>query len=152
MTIELVSPDEIDTDAHTGATCLAPALSHRTWRAMPVKPTPAQRDQFPSRAPARRRAYRPMTVGDEVSFAWALVGVARGLFTRAQRTWICVALGAGDSTRTVVEHLLDVIATHGLAISDDLEDSAFDWLIGFTGTDDEPRLRALVESARRSPR
>ena len=80
-----------------------------------------------------------------MSFAWALAGAAESLFTRRERARMCVTLGAGDSTRAVIEHLLATIATHGMTLSDDLEDSAFDWLVGFTGTDEEPRLRALVE-------
>lgn len=86
-----------------------------------------------------------MAVVDEVNFAWALAGVARDVLSRRERTWTCVTLGAGDSPRTVVEHLLTVIAAHGIVLSDDLLDSALDWLVGFTGAEEEMRLKSLVE-------
>lgn len=131
---------------NTSAIGFTAANGHRTWRAMPVKSVPTQQDLPRVEPRSRRCSYRPMTVGDEVNFAWALAGATDGVFTRRERAWICVTLGAGDSTRTVIEHLLAAIAGHGIALSDDLADSAFDWLVGFTATDDEPRLRALVES------
>ncbi|OBH11133.1 hypothetical protein [Mycobacterium sp. E1747] len=91
-----------------------------------------------------------MSTSDEVTFAWALTTEAHELFTPRERAWICITLGAGDSTR-VVEHLLNAIAKHELTLTDDLVDSAFDWFVGFMGTDKEPRLRALVKSLRSPP-
>jgi len=117
-----------------------------TWRDMAVKYAPPQQTPVATRPATQRCIYRPMTVGDEVSFAWALAGAVGSVFSVQERAWMCVTLGAGDFTRVVIERLLAAIATHGIELSDDLVDSAFDWLIGFTGTEDEPRLKALVQS------
>lgn len=92
---------------------------------------------------ARRRNYRPMTTSDEVRFAWALATVTESVLTSQERTWLCVTLGAGDSAQAV-EELLTVIADRGIALTDDLVDSAADWLGGFAGTTAEPRLKSLV--------
>jgi hypothetical protein len=150
MTINPVASD-VDRDRTADAVCLPASTSHRTWRAMPVNSTPPQHDSFALDFATRRRNYRPMTVGGEVAFAWALAGVTEGMFSRRERAWICVTLGAGDSPRAVVARMLDAIVTHGLVLSDELADSAFDWLMGFIGTEDEPRLRGLVERASSRP-
>lgn len=83
MTTTPVPPDV--RDANTGATRFEGLPHHRTWRATPVKPAPTQENPLFSPHGARRCGYRPMTVVDEVSFAWALSSVAGGLFSRRER-------------------------------------------------------------------
>jgi len=144
MTLTPMTPD-LHPDVSAGSTCFGGATRHRTWRAMPVKSTPPIPLSPPSNHTTSHGVYRPMTVGDEVNFAWALMTEAESLVTRRERMRICVILGAGESTRTI-EHLLASIAAQGMALSDHLADSAFDWFVGFSGTSDEPRLRSLVES------
>jgi hypothetical protein len=142
-----VTPTPTDGHRIPVANALRPggAIHHPFWRAVPVESASRQLDPLPAQAATRRGSYRPMTTADEVSFAWALAAVARELFAARERAWICITLGAGDSTR-VVEYLLSAVAKHELTLPDDLVDSAFDWSIGFLGTEKEPRLRALVES------
>lgn len=57
-----------------------------------------------------------------------------------------VALGEGDNTDTI-ERLLDVVESHAIELGKELAALTADWLAGYIGTSQEPRVRALVNCA-----
>jgi hypothetical protein len=79
----------------------------------------------------------------EQNLAWALAESADPCFRLAERNYIYVAIGAGD-TFSAICALVAVIAREGLPLPLELVPALTSWLNAHSHNESEPRVRGLV--------
>jgi hypothetical protein len=85
-----------------------------------------------------------MNRADEGALAWALVDSAAVFLEPADRTWLCVKIGAGDQD-SAVRDLLVVYADADAELPCELGAPLRDWIQGYSGSDSEPILRHIFD-------
>lgn len=98
-----------------------------------------------------------MNTASEASLAWDLAGAAKTLTGREKRIVACALIGAGAHS-AAIQQLLILFIDAKVTLPANLAMRAHRWVDGYTGCDNEPALRALVniaaspdhESSRRS--
>jgi hypothetical protein len=79
----------------------------------------------------------------EYDLAWELAAVVDPVLTEADRAAIFTKIGAGE-TYGAIGHLLSSAQLLTSALQTDLLIRACDWLNAYAGSDEEPRLRAVI--------
>ncbi|WP_152981316.1 tryptophanase [Mycobacterium intracellulare] len=85
-----------------------------------------------------------MVHDEELKLAWALAGFAEPYLNTVERTNIHVRIGVGE-TFSAICSLITRIVREGAPLPADLVAALTDWLHGYAGTEDEPRLRELID-------
>jgi hypothetical protein len=99
----------------------------------------------PSAAPLNREF-----MISEVQLAWALATVADPYLGTAERHDLYIAIAVGD-TFSAIYALTARLVREDLALPTDLVTDFAQWLNGYVGHDEEPRLRGLLAQVKTYP-
>ncbi|WP_428339047.1 hypothetical protein [Mycobacterium sp.] len=80
-----------------------------------------------------------MNSTDEALLAWALADSVAAFLKPADRTWLCVKIGAGEQD-SAIRNLLVFYANADIELSGELAAAIQAWIQGYSGTDSEPIL------------
>lgn len=81
--------------------------------------------------------------------AWALVDSTRGFLHAHARARLCAKIGAGELA-SAINDVLVCYASRDIELRSDLATPLQAWVRGYSGTDNEPILRRLVDRIRLS--
>lgn len=87
-----------------------------------------------------------MNSASEAALAWDLAEAAETFTRREKRTVACALIGAGAHS-AAIQQLLTLFIDANVALPPNLVRQAHRWVDGYTGCDNEPALRALVNIA-----
>jgi hypothetical protein len=85
-----------------------------------------------------------MNWADEGVLAWALADSASAHLNAADRTMLCVKIGAGEHA-SVIRELLTFYAQTGTRLSRELATTIRRWIDGYAGSDSESTLRHTLD-------
>jgi hypothetical protein len=88
----------------------------------------------------------PSIISDD-EMAWRLVDAVQSRLTGYDRTVVFVALGCGESF-LVIKHILTDAISNRLALPVATIAKVADWLNGYAGSPEEPRLRLMLDIIR----
>jgi hypothetical protein len=86
---------------------------------------------------------------DEGALAWALADAATALLRPADRTKLCMKIGAGQQA-SAIRDLLTFYANTQAVLPRELAAPILTWIRGYAGTDSEPNLRLTYDRIMRS--
>jgi len=96
--------------------------------------------------PAASSIYTPEQISD-ADMAWLLAIAADRCLKGHERTMTFVELGSGEYQRAI-ERIMVAVGTFRMALPTAVFDKLGNWLDGYVGSFDEPRLRTLLAEVR----
>lgn len=95
---------------------------------------------------AQSRKVDPSVISDE-EMAWLLVDAVKSRLTGYERTVVFVELGCGESY-LVIKRILTFLMSNRMTLPAATLSRVTDWLNGYAGSPEEPRLRMMLDVIR----